>query len=446
MKNLLFISVLILFLVSENLCAQRMLHGAVKEMQLNKKSGNRNPQSSLSMRPVFETDSFYDVTASAWDYTGDKLHTYYQSNCLDSVVTETYMGSNTYRFTYQYEGAPYFYNTYQLTQTWDGSAWQNYLLYINPSLPFSCFYDYIYNLQWNGFSWDTTYGRKTTQYAVDGYGNPIFIERKKYVSPGVWVNYMRWDFGYDTNHQLNMQEYSRWDTAVSQFNPIYREINYTYNNYTSLCVYSLASYEYQTWDGSQWQNNSKYFYRNQNADTLFILNWNGSSYSDSSQMIVYEQDLDGNFAGEADYYYNGSWVLDYFDWHYFTYDINNNIIRDENDNDFYSTADSIFPNTVALYSNFQPCAYTVNVPGNESGENFWKIYPNPTTDNFTITFSNQSPSIHNQLKIYDVTGRIVHEQKLNNQSTVINNQFSSGVYFVRVSCGERVFTQKLVIQ
>jgi hypothetical protein len=74
-----------------------------------------------------------------------------------------------------------------------------------------------------------------------------------------------------------------------------------------------------------------------------------------------------------------------------------------------------------------------------------KIFPNPAHDNFTITLNQQ---INNgELKIYDVTGRVVHEQTIINQeSEIINYHLSAGIYFVKVRDGEKAYTQKLVIE
>jgi hypothetical protein len=51
-----------------------------------------------------------------------------------------------------------------------------------------------------------------------------------------------------------------------------------------------------------------------------------------------------------------------------------------------------------------------------------------------------------ELKVFDIRGSEVYKQKLKGQSTIINNQFSPGVYFVRVSDGEKSFTQKLIVE
>ncbi len=75
-----------------------------------------------------------------------------------------------------------------------------------------------------------------------------------------------------------------------------------------------------------------------------------------------------------------------------------------------------------------------------------EIYPNPTTSSFTITLNNSFSTFHSQLSIYDITGRVVHEQIITQQTEIINQNLSPGIYFVKVKEGERVETQKLVVQ
>jgi hypothetical protein len=73
-------------------------------------------------------------------------------------------------------------------------------------------------------------------------------------------------------------------------------------------------------------------------------------------------------------------------------------------------------------------------------------YPNPTNGYFTITFNNLS-SITSQLQITDLTGRIMHEQTITNQnSETINLSLPAGIYFVQVRDGEKVDTQKLIVE
>jgi hypothetical protein len=73
------------------------------------------------------------------------------------------------------------------------------------------------------------------------------------------------------------------------------------------------------------------------------------------------------------------------------------------------------------------------------------IYPNPSHSTFTIYLDNQS-AIGSQLKIFDIAGRLVHQQIISSANQQINSDFSPGVYFVRVTDVEKMFTEKLVIE
>jgi hypothetical protein len=76
------------------------------------------------------------------------------------------------------------------------------------------------------------------------------------------------------------------------------------------------------------------------------------------------------------------------------------------------------------------------------GDNLISISPNPSTNHFTI----QSSLTNGQLKIYDAVGREVWQQPIRNQESEIHNTFSPGIYFVKVTDGEKTYTQKLVIE
>jgi len=67
------------------------------------------------------------------------------------------------------------------------------------------------------------------------------------------------------------------------------------------------------------------------------------------------------------------------------------------------------------------------------------ISPNPAHDNFTI-------NITGELKIYDVTGRLVKEQTVNRKQEIVNCILNAGIYFVQVRDGKKVHTQKLIVE
>ena len=51
-----------------------------------------------------------------------------------------------------------------------------------------------------------------------------------------------------------------------------------------------------------------------------------------------------------------------------------------------------------------------------------------------------------ELKIYDVMSRVVYQQLLNTKYEILNTHLSPGIYFVKVSDGKSMSTQKVVIE
>jgi hypothetical protein len=96
------------------------------------------------------------------------------------------------------------------------------------------------------------------------------------------------------------------------------------------------------------------------------------------------------------------------------------------------------------------CIILKNMTGTEVNENTTgrriNIYSNPAHNTFTISLNNPLSTANCQLSIYDVTGRVVHEQKIHCQLSTVNCQLSSGVYFVKVSDREKVYEQKMVVE
>jgi hypothetical protein len=75
------------------------------------------------------------------------------------------------------------------------------------------------------------------------------------------------------------------------------------------------------------------------------------------------------------------------------------------------------------------------------------IYPNPAHGGFTLQLNRELKMEQGELKIYDITGRCVYSKPIRNQeSEIINQNFSPGIYFVKVSDGEQSETKKLIIQ
>jgi hypothetical protein len=73
-----------------------------------------------------------------------------------------------------------------------------------------------------------------------------------------------------------------------------------------------------------------------------------------------------------------------------------------------------------------------------STSNF-SIYPSPTHDSFIINYAGA-------LQIFNTLGTSVYQTTLTSKHQTLNPNLPAGIYFVRVSDGEKVYTQKLVLE
>lgn len=74
------------------------------------------------------------------------------------------------------------------------------------------------------------------------------------------------------------------------------------------------------------------------------------------------------------------------------------------------------------------------------------VYPNPTKDNFTISIKGINTA---SIKVYDIIGKLVYQDSINKETTLINNfgRFKPGIYLVRVlGDNQKIYNQKLVIE
>jgi hypothetical protein len=72
----------------------------------------------------------------------------------------------------------------------------------------------------------------------------------------------------------------------------------------------------------------------------------------------------------------------------------------------------------------------------------FSIYPNPTSGTFTI----QTPLESGDIQVFNVLGEIAYSTTLNTKNQILNTALAPGIYFVKVSSGEKVFIQKVVIE
>jgi hypothetical protein len=95
--------------------------------------------------------------------------------------------------------------------------------------------------------------------------------------------------------------------------------------------------------------------------------------------------------------------------------------------------------------NFRFCITGSTVGIDElTNENSFAIFPNPTANSFIIKLNSELKDA--RVEIYNVPGEKVYSTAINGKQQTINNKFPSGVYFVKVSNGEKQFVEKLIVQ
>ncbi len=72
------------------------------------------------------------------------------------------------------------------------------------------------------------------------------------------------------------------------------------------------------------------------------------------------------------------------------------------------------------------------------------IYPNPTKDKLSLDFS--IDNFEGTIQIYDTTGKLIQMEKIQGDTTLDLQQFSSGIYFIRVldKTQKTIMTQKFI--
>lgn len=86
------------------------------------------------------------------------------------------------------------------------------------------------------------------------------------------------------------------------------------------------------------------------------------------------------------------------------------------------------------------------------GEKPLSIYPNPATNQLKVEFTTEN-AIVPEIRIYDLTGKMVRrfDEEITLDSEVFKanldiSDLKSGIYFVKVIQGERVWSEKLLVQ
>jgi hypothetical protein len=78
-----------------------------------------------------------------------------------------------------------------------------------------------------------------------------------------------------------------------------------------------------------------------------------------------------------------------------------------------------------------------------------KIYPNPVSNELTLSINGREQQL--TLTLSNANGQVVYSEKLTNitpdyKKKLDMTQFSRGVYFIKLSHNDRLFTEKVIVQ
>jgi hypothetical protein len=91
-----------------------------------------------------------------------------------------------------------------------------------------------------------------------------------------------------------------------------------------------------------------------------------------------------------------------------------------------------------------PCGLPGSVIDNSKA--IFNLYPNPATTTLTIEFPASATFKNAELSIQTITGQVVNELIIDNEKLTINVQnFSKGLYLIKVRAGDEVVVKKVVV-
>ncbi len=322
-----------------------------------------------------------------------------------------------------------------------------------------CRLDSIYNYTWDSTtqSW-TPQSKILRTYSADRYLTNANVQ---YWNGSEYGEVSQKDtFSYDANGNFVNDITQIWNG--SDWLTIQTILSYNANNHRiSALSQNLngsvwedeqqASYSYdangyligqvtQTWNASQWQNSVKYTYTN-NANgkptNLLIQMWSNSQWVNYRQYTyTYDANNYGTISSAIKRWNDTEWLDDY----YSTFTNNENGFPTEiltqrwNGSEYVNSGKQI---------NYHYCTGTSGIE--TLLEKNVSVYPSPSNGNFTIT---SDISHSGTIEVYSITGAKVFVE---NVSSLTKNEINfsaqaKGIYFVKVSNAESVWTQKVVIE
>ncbi len=86
---------------------------------------------------------------------------------------------------------------------------------------------------------------------------------------------------------------------------------------------------------------------------------------------------------------------------------------------------------------------TVAVKELGAGSNKILIYPNPANDKIIIKANSK---VNNEIFIYDATGKVIYQNKINSGATINTSEWNRGIYFIKLNNEEGTSNSKIILE
>lgn len=195
---------------------------------------------------------------------------------------------------------------------------------------------------------------------------------------------------------------------------------------------------------------------NMTGDTLWKKSYGGSN---ADEGYYVQQTFDGGYiiTGSSQSFQNNSGYLyliktdahgnsGCFETNH-TLNVNSLVSQGTNFNDSITTSsgaiNATFSTDIGASDSLSNLCLTLNVDG-MSNDKFFELFPNPTLSTFSIL--SHEDIINSWAEIFNIVGKKIYSTKLTSQQQVINTEFSSGIYIVKVRNGEKQFIKRIIVQ
>jgi hypothetical protein len=349
-----------------------------------------------------------------WRYT----YTYdADGNWLTLLSEQSQLGvwKNSMRVscTYDTNGNP----LTQLVEYWQGGSWVTNFRYINT---YNTNGDpLIYLLEvWSGGAWETN-ERFVYIYDINGYLLNFIDELW---SGSAWDNSQKHTYTNDLSGNRLTDLYEYWNGSAW--------VNADRKTYTYDAFGTKQTRLDETWSGGAWHNEWRYNYT-YDTDTNFVLQlkeqWQNSNWTTNAR-LTYTYDIDQNSTeGISEVWQNGLWKPGYSDPLYL----------------YVDHTELHYVGYVYRYVATYTSSFGISFQAGDDA--LLKLYPNPSSDFFSVEMPLLKASSDAVISIYSLHGQMLFAQRLQQPVSRINiTGIDKGLYIVMISCDDIRFVKKLI--